>query len=112
MWSGAERKQARRFADIAANAPSSVFEYDIMYFFIPAVDGNVQTAGLRPGPEMAGTGDFQHRIATRSDLGHLREEMGARDLLILIKQIFPDFSNIVFLETMVVVSRRIDSHDL
>jgi len=64
------------------------------------------------GREMAGAGDLQHRIATRSHLGHLREEMGARNLLILIKEVFPDFTEIILLEPVVVIVRRIHGHDL
>src|SRR5690242_15941272 len=102
MWRGPERKHARRFSHIAADTPSPLFKDKVVHFFIPAVDGDIQATGFRPGREVAGTGHFQHRIATRSDLGYLREEMSACDLLILIKEVLPDLAEIVLLERVVV----------
>ena len=83
-----------------------------MNFFIPAVDRDIESARFRFGPQLAGTDHLQHRVMTRSDLAHLREEVGTGNLLILIKERFPDFTEILFLETMVVVVWGIHGHDL
>ena len=103
MRRGAEWKHAWRFAHIAANAPRPLFEDEVMYFLMPAVDGNIQTTGCRFSPEMTGTGYFQRHTPARSDLGCLREEMGARNLLILIKEVFPYLTEIVFESAVVIL---------